>query len=1102
MGSTLESTIILNGRVGSGFDTIGNTLLELGSEVEQVSEKIINFGRQSVETYKDYQYNMAEAKVALATKYGQDTEALDKQMAQLETYAASWAKSTIFHTNDVSNAIMLAARAGLNAEEIISAMPHMISLAQAGGLDLSTTLEMTIDSMRALGYSVNTDLADFADQWAYAANSSTGSVEEFGQAMNKLGAVMRFTGSKEELFSLIGLMHDMGTKGSEAATMIRTSIMRIIAPSQVPSRTLALLGATEDELKGLMEDQDKKAALQWLDDLGFSAYTAEGELKPILTIFSELGQIMADTAGGWDKIGSNEKTINALEAIFGMRGIVGSTNIISALQKATELEKQLNEGAAEGYGAYAQSVMLDTLYGSTMMYESKIEELKRRTGESLAERITQIQESLGGIVDRISGLDTGSFNALVAGMETIAGLGIGLTGAGLAFKFIGNLLTPTGAVAMGLATITATAVALRELNDSYFESGFGTGEIDNRAIMEFVNSMSAEFTAAYTEVDKFKASVNEAKETYEQASATFSTNILTAALTGNMMTAEQQAELEKLGMSMYAAVQQGLADSQNASMAYWNMLFNGGEETDTIRKIMEAGYEDSLAQAAQINESIRSVLMKGFDEGFTDEDYAKILNFMREYNDMITRASAEAQSEQDWIEQQALLHKAQTASLSETSSLASEIAKLRDENLAKENTQYQTELLRLQYRYENGIPVDGQTITQEQYDNLVAAAKEAHEKRLAEYRSQNDELIRALWNSQVLQSDYAEDYQTLYGLADEVVRGEMSLDDAYRMIFDDWNWRRDDLRKTLALMSEQYGGTSGLIDMISQYREQGMTDEAGRLMRLLTMQLINNGFYGTDVERNSGVMGWLFGDYNTVNSGYYKDALSNLLGWDALERAQQLGAEYRELAEKYANFGMDNAGDDLARTVIGGDMKAKLEEMKALYSQYMASMGEEGAEFDVNAILNTEQVDDYQPPNKQATVFYNAVLQGLNSGSSGSGGGSHGFGGFFAEGGRATEPSVFGDAGAEWAIPEEHSERTADLLNAARAASGFTWPDLLARYGGLNANPKNAPGTIVYSPTINANDVTGVREALDEDKRRLAKWLEDMRLRDDIEVYA
>ncbi|MBQ7214311.1 MAG: hypothetical protein IJS25_07255, partial [Bacteroidales bacterium] len=108
----------------------------------------------------------------------------------------------------------------------------------------------------------------------------------------------------------------------------------------------------------------------------------------------------------------------------------------------------------------------------------------------------------------------------------------------------------------------------------------------------------------------------------------------------------------------------------------------------------------------------------------------------------------------------------------------------------------------------------------------------------------------------------------------------------------------------------------------------------------------------------------------------------------------------------------------------------------------------------------------------------------------------------FAEGGRATEASIFGEAGPEWAIPEEHSERTAALLDAARAASGFTWAELLANRGGLNANPSNPPVTLVYSPTIYAQDATGVEEKLAADKARLEKWYAEKMMLDRVEVYS
>ena len=107
----------------------------------------------------------------------------------------------------------------------------------------------------------------------------------------------------------------------------------------------------------------------------------------------------------------------------------------------------------------------------------------------------------------------------------------------------------------------------------------------------------------------------------------------------------------------------------------------------------------------------------------------------------------------------------------------------------------------------------------------------------------------------------------------------------------------------------------------------------------------------------------------------------------------------------------------------------------------------------------------------------------------------------FADGGRATEASIFGEAGPEWAIPEEHTDRVASLFNAAREAAGFTWPELIARNGGLNAGG-GTPAQIIYSPTIIANDANGVDQKLIEDKERLDRWWSEKQMHDDVEVYA
>jgi hypothetical protein len=150
-----------------------------------------------------------------------------------------------------------------------------------------------------------------------------------------------------------------------------------------------------------------------------------------------------------------------------------------------------------------------------------------------------------------------------------------------------------------------------------------------------------------------------------------------------------------------------------------------------------------------------------------------------------------------------------------------------------------------------------------------------------------------------------------------------------------------------------------------------------------------------------------------------------------------------------------------------------------------AISAEDGKTITTNIAANTSQIEQALNSYANRTITVNIAGRKL-----------------FAHGGRATEPSTFGEAGPEWAIPEEHSERTAGLLDAAREASGFTWPDLIERFGGLNADPTSKPVVLYYQPTINAGDVNGVEQALQVDKDRLNRWFEEKQMRDKMEVYA
>ena len=1061
-GTSLTRTIVLNGRVGTGFDAIGNTLLTMGAQLDGVSQKIINFGKDSIETYKDYEYNMAQAMIAQTTKYGQGTAELETAMKELDKYASEWSATTIFHTKDVSNAIMLASRNGMDAKEIIATFPSIMQLAQAGGIDLSEALDMTLRSMRALGYEMTdpTVVNEFVDMWAFAANSSAGSVESFGEAMLKLGAVMRFTDTKEELFSLLALMHNMGVNGSEAATMLRTSIIRLVAPSGVTTRVLKKLGATQEELKDVMENKTMKEAWTWLDQHGFSPFekhvdemgNTTTEMKPVLTMFQELGAILATYAGSYDAIMSNETTVGVLGAIFGTRGIVGATNIMNEMDFALSLMKSLQEGASEGYGAYGQNIMMDTLYGSTMKLESKLEELERKTGETLSPTVRSVQEAIGGIVDSVNSLDKSSFEALVSGFGTIALAASSMTAIGMAFSLLSNIITPAGGIAVTVAGLAAIVATLHELDEAQFENAFGTGELDEAAVMSYVQQISADFTSAYTEIEKFRASINQAKLSYQEASASFSTSLMTAVLTG--ITPDQQASLEKMGVDMYKYVVSGISDAQNASMAYWEMFFNGQEGTDwsIVQELIGSGYEDMLQEAAAVNNRIKSALMSGFENGFTEDDYAIILDYMNEYNALVARAAAEAEEKKNYARAQTTLKKAQTASYDELDSLSKDMAAERDRVLKEADSNFWTEYYELEWTWnkaiESGKTINGVEATAESRDAFLAQRKsEYDEKRLAMMASY-DQMIQSLWLSGIRSSQFANEYNEISQLIEQVYSGAKDIEDAYQQYnymdfaglvprgVNTQNLRN--LNKTINKAKELIGTDTEISDLILSYWRSGDTESGDALLKMMLM----NKFAGANLLGDRVTMSDPFGSASDYGSMRY------LLG-------------YRQVQQAYEAGGYD----------YNPELKAEVE-----------------------TYLNTDAVDEYMPPE----FFTYLTIMPRTEGFEGGDGGGHGF----ASGGRATTASIFGEAGPEWAIPEAHTERTAALLNAAREASGFTWPDLLSRFGGLNGNASHTPTNVVYSPIINANDVTGVRQALSDDKRRLERWLEDRRRREEATVYA
>lgn len=1231
MAQNLTTNILINAKTGNGFSKIGSTLTELGSIVDGLSERLIDFDRESVGVYRDYEMSMRDAEVALSTTYGRNTQQLQRVMEQLDASATEWAATTIFHTNDVANAISEAAHAGWDYDQIMSGIPAAMRLAQAGGLDLSEAVNYIVKATNAAGIGFE-DLGEFVDLWTFGANKSASTIGEFGDAMLRMGSTMRFAADPEELMTLIAVTADAGAVGSEAGTMVRNSVMRLIAPTQKASEAMELLGATSEEVAELMNDEALAAANAELASRGFTVFDeSTGEMRPILDIYTDLAACLADIAGGYENISSNDEALSILSAIFPTRTITEALNLVNAAAAGWDgLYDAMKGGDASGYGEYAAETMMDTLGGDIEIFESKVERLKQVVGGELADDVSGVLEFLGDVVDNVAELDEGKLDALIKVAETLAVAGPGLLVVGGAFRLIGFAMTPIGGATAALLALAGAAAALNDLEKSNFADNFGDMELDTGPILDYVHSLGDEFRESYEYIDAWHSAMDQAVESYKNASSQFSGTLLSAMLTGAQLTEEDKTKLEGLGDDMFAAVQAGIEGHYSESANFWQMLFGGegaAEQNGAYLGILDvtgSAYEEAIAEAESIGQGLRDAMTAAFADGkISDEEYQNILSYVKDYNAALARAAAEAADEESQIRYQMLLNRGQNASLEELEEISQAMAEERDANLAKLQEDYEWNRAEAQV---NGASEE----------DLAAADEAYREKRLKE-ETRYAEFAMELWDSQMQQNGLGENYDWLSGVTDAYLSGGISADTANELITEQLgkskyagqsynvlelgdaisglfsNTAREDLGQALGRWLAAAGGEEAVEEQIAYLRETGDQAMADLLTQMYaTAQLANNFEYGFNddgkfytsgtnerigahpnrssaeeallggqefsadaarqvVEAMGGDDG-VIGQYlaalgeSVVNNelsqevyskgseitGAYADAWEGLV--DDLEAVYDFGAVLKDnpiggvTASEETILGKDLAAWKLLYGGIDAEqyriqvepeldaaaLEAELGTVAVPIDPYvdgedpMAALQEQGVDVTIGADATElsatidgadgqtllEYVDgDTTELEMQITDQDGRVLREWVTGDA-----SQleqiisSYSGrivtvniksrqLFAEGGRATSASIFGEAGPEWAIPEEHSERTAELLNAARAASGFTWPDLLERFGGLNAGSGNTPSTFIYSPVIHAQDARGVEAVLQEDKKRMEKWWADKQLRDAVEVY-
>lgn len=1048
----VKAGIVLGGRVDGSVNVIGAKLDELagkadllgekwlrqGARIDQVGRQIINLGKESVSVYRNYEDGILETRSVLQGVYGNNE--LNKVMESLEKHAQRWAASTIFHTDDVADAMATAAHAGWDYEEILAGLPSAMLAAQAGGMELT----QTVDYLAKMLAATNTPFSEsgrLIDEWARAADLVATDIPELGNAFIRLGASAQFADSNEELLTMLAILANVGTVGETAGTGVRNMMLRMVAPTKNAAAAMDTLGMSEEELEEAFSGVDEASAeaYETLEEYGFSAYDAQGNLKSFIQIFTELNDAL-------EKLPSEQERNDILATLFPSRTISYAKAMLEAV-KSGSIYDIYNTIANEssGYAQRKQDILMSGLTGALETLGSKAEEVKRKIGEELAPQVTGVSSALGNLLDSIAEMDDVKFTGLVTGLETIAALGAGLLVAGTAMKLIGLFLAG-GYWVVGAAAIIGIAKALKELDEQQFRDKFGDMDLDTDTLSEYVKDLNAAFQTGYTEINSYRDALEGAVTSYTTASQTLSGDLLTKAITGATLTDAEKEQIKGLGRTMGDEVLSGIQASFDETAAYLEMLYGGTGEaknnpeyqaaillTDSIHSMM-------IAEARQLGEDFNKTLSAAMDDSIvTGDEYAVIMEKLQAYNE----ALAYAQQADSAGEMAVQLHKAQSVSWDSFADFAKQTEDAFSKAMATEEEEYVRQRAKQEayYRYaiEHGYTnkLTGRAYTLEDWEKFAASYDAQYQARRIALTDQNAQVMATAFDALIASSDYGDAWQ----LIKNVYAAYGGLDTAFDEYgnYSDIDWSRfTDATDIAALGDQVYGLYEDLgrfEKILKPYKDSAF---GGQMLTMLGMtEGLSNVLYASD--RGAGAYGGSIAEDMTAQFGQKIEVTDDGTAAETRAEIEQVFAEPIE--------------QEVQIVYKGG----------STYVQKSAP-----------GVIHT--------PGKG--LFSNMLS-------------------LFAEGGRSEEPAIFGEDGPEWAIPEEHSSRTAQLLDAARRGSGFTWKEILERNGGLNANPQSGGSrTLVYSPTIYARDADGVEARLLEDKARLEKWWRERALREEVEVYA
>lgn len=349
-------------KTGDGFTVFKGILANLATQgIQMAVGAVKDFCSNIVEIGKTFETSMSKVS-ALSGATGEDLEALEAKARELGA-------STTFSASEAADALGYMALAGWDTQQMLDGVGSVLTLAQAGELDLAAASDLVTDYLSAFNMEAS-ETARMVDVLAYAQANANTTVEGLGMAFKNCAANANAAGLDIETTSAaISMMANQGLKGSEAGTA---------------------LNAVLRDMTAKMED----GAIA-IGDQSVAVMDAEGNYR-------DFTEILADVAAATDGMGDAEKAA-ALQSTFTADSIKGLNLMLNAGADEMDYFRECLYNAG-GTAEETAAIMTDNLGGDLAAMNSAFEELSIKIYDGLQEPLrSAVQFITGTVVPGIEG---------------------------------------------------------------------------------------------------------------------------------------------------------------------------------------------------------------------------------------------------------------------------------------------------------------------------------------------------------------------------------------------------------------------------------------------------------------------------------------------------------------------------------------------------------------------------------------------------------------------------------------------------------------------------------------------------------------------------